>query len=115
MTEYELLLKDPRWKDLRDSIIERDGGRCRYCEADERLHVHHTRYGATPWQCGGSFLLTLCEICHERIHTRGSSFNYRLVFKYESEDQIKELQEIAWRIGDRHNLAEGFGWGGRPN
>jgi hypothetical protein len=55
------------WKALRRQILERDGERCTLCGASERLHIHHVNLNRTDDNPDN--LLTLCEICHARIHT----------------------------------------------
>ena len=88
---YEDKLKDPRWQELRLSIIERDQ-RCQCCgdthyeaeyiEGDYSedlmvgkkltLQVHHKKYfkNLEPWEYDPKYLVTLCKECHERIHVK---------------------------------------------
>jgi len=72
MSNYSELLKDPRWQKKRLEILERDKFQCRACEqTDKTLHVHHLEYkkGKKPWEYSKWKLITLCEECHELIHT----------------------------------------------
>lgn len=67
---YQDKLKDPRWQKMRLEIMERDGFKCRKCEAkDKTLHVHHFYYtkGAQPWEYDEEALVTLCDDCHTAI------------------------------------------------
>lgn len=67
---YSDKLKDPRWQKMRLEIMERDGFKCRKCEAkDKTLHVHHFYYTkrAQPWEYNKEALVTLCEGCHEEV------------------------------------------------
>lgn len=69
---YSDLLKDPRWQKKRDEIISRDGHHCRFCGEDNNLHVHHILYedNTDPWDYDESYLITVCEFCHNRIHSQ---------------------------------------------
>ena len=60
------------WKILAKSILKRDNYRCNKCDSGNKLIVHHikkwSRYPElrfTP-----SNLLTVCEVCHRKIHSR---------------------------------------------
>ncbi|RZK41171.1 MAG: HNH endonuclease [Pedobacter sp.] len=70
---------DPRWRNKRRQIIERDNNRCRICGKSEgQLLVHHKQYHyikrlqlhADPWDYDHSLMITLCESCHNRGHYR---------------------------------------------
>jgi len=72
MSNYSELLKHPKWQKKRLEIFERDKFECRSCMAnDKTLHVHHINYedGKKPWQYPDSNLITLCEKCHEVVHS----------------------------------------------
>ena len=72
MNNYSELLKDPRWQKKRLKILERDKFQCRSCMADDKtLHVHHIEYkdGKKPWEYPDADLITLCEKCHETVHS----------------------------------------------
>ncbi len=62
-------LRDPRWQKKRLEILSRDNFSCRMCDCKEKtLHVHHCGYSCdykNPWEYPGSYLLTLCEDCHD--------------------------------------------------
>jgi hypothetical protein len=107
---YEEQIRDHRWLATRQLIILRDKGRCRYCRSEERLEVHHVRYGDEPWDIAHAWLITLCETCHVLIHTRDSTFRYDFLFPEMKPEDIRAIREIAWKIGDRHDLASGKGW-----
>lgn len=66
--KYLDLLKDPRWQKMRLKIFERDNWKCQYCgSTNKTLHVHHKLYkkGCNPWEYEDTFLITLCEKCHQ--------------------------------------------------
>ncbi|WP_292518840.1 HNH endonuclease signature motif containing protein [Methanoculleus sp.] len=55
------------WKEIRDVILERDGQQCVICGGSDDLHVHHL--DRDPTHDDPENLLTLCGICHARVHT----------------------------------------------
>ena len=64
----------PEWKAKRMEIIRRDGCRCVNCqrsaESGAKLQVHHLRYLADQpvWASPAADLVTLCRLCHARVH-----------------------------------------------
>lgn len=74
---YAEKLKDPRWQKKRLEILNRDEFTCQLClDSDSSLHVHHCRYqwGKSPWEYPDSWLMTVCESCHENLSTRPGEF-----------------------------------------
>lgn len=70
---YDEQLRRPEWKAKRIHIIKRDRFRCVDCGAkDVKFHVHHIEYidGRLAWDYHDSYLVTLCEPCHDRRHGR---------------------------------------------
>ena len=69
---YSDLLNDPRWQKKRDEILSRDEHHCRLCGKSNDLHVHHILYedNTEPWDYDESYLITVCEFCHNRIHSQ---------------------------------------------
>lgn len=71
--EYSKKLQDPRWQQLRLRVFERDGWKCRLCEATNKpLHAHHSVYHpyiADPWDYSEATVVTLCNECHEDEHS----------------------------------------------
>ncbi|WP_100629763.1 HNH endonuclease [Algoriphagus formosus] len=69
-------LVDPRWKKLRDTILDRDGHQCQCCGKTDSLHVHHRQYHRhkhsgewlKPWEYSPTLLVTLCDSCHHTGH-----------------------------------------------
>jgi len=77
MSDYSEFLKSPKWQKKRLEIMQRDGFKCAICKNTERMqHVHHISYieGKKPWEYDNNMLITLCDQCHDWIHT-GSKFN----------------------------------------
>lgn len=81
-SEYAKKLRDVRWQQLRLRIMERDGWKCRWCDAAEgvTLNVHHKTYvwGNDPWDYPDANFLTLCEDCHAEDHATRSAAEARL-------------------------------------
>jgi len=74
---YQRQLKDPRWAELRLTILSRDNWECKACGSHpdrfSMLHVHHTKYiGRYPWDTPAEYLITLCFLCHERVHAKAA-------------------------------------------
>jgi hypothetical protein len=71
MTTYAEKLRDPRWKKLRQKIIDREQGRCEFCPNVQELplHVHHEyyEYGREPWEYPPDSLRCVCEDCHKML------------------------------------------------
>jgi len=68
---YAKKLLDPKWKEKRYEIVDRDNYKCCYCSSTENLHVHHFCYNTetrNPWDVDSSALVTLCKTCHFNEH-----------------------------------------------
>lgn len=66
---YAEYLRSPRWAELRDAALRRDGYSCRTCPAapPARLQVHHRRYPEVLGTETIEDLTTLCFACHTII------------------------------------------------
>ena len=64
---YLKYLKSPIWKELRDTVCERDNQRCTKCDKKGELHVHHLTYERL-FDEELEDLITLCKLCHEEAH-----------------------------------------------
>lgn len=75
---YGSLLFDERWKKKRAEILLRDNHVCRVCGESSKLQVHHRQYHfirsikqfKPPWDYNLELLITLCESCHSRGHSK---------------------------------------------
>jgi len=75
---YGALLFDPRWKSKRAEILIRDLQACTICKSPNTLQVHHRQYHFVvienkfklPWEYANNLLITLCETCHKRGHSK---------------------------------------------
>lgn len=73
---YNGLLLDPRWKQKRAKILERDNYQCQNCGCKDDLNVHHKQYHLfkplnkffPPWEYEDKYLITLCKNCHQKGH-----------------------------------------------
>lgn len=73
-SDYAKKFQTKKWQKKRAKILKRDGFKCQsdYCSAEDgMMHVHHIIYlkDRDPWDYDDYFLITLCEECHERVHT----------------------------------------------
>jgi hypothetical protein len=69
---YSELLLDPRWQKKRLNIMQRDQFACNFCgNTKNTLHVHHLQYTDSPWDIDDKYLVTLCDECHNKIHSYG--------------------------------------------
>lgn len=70
------LSKSSDWEDLRKIIIKRDGNTCMVCGDNKNLSVHHK----VPISEGGNNdrknLITVCRMCHAKIHGNSDSLNF---------------------------------------
>lgn len=75
---YAAELFKPEWKAKRNEILKRDAHRCIICKRQEALQVHHRQYHfivrenqfQLPWNYSNHLLITLCETCHKRGHSK---------------------------------------------
>ena len=98
--EYAKLLKDPRWRDKRLEILERDDNKCTECGSNYRLHVHHKIYeDINPWEYNNEDLITLCSNCHKQYHEQnGNTYQVHSII-YNSDNNIKsENSQIETKI-----------------
>lgn len=59
------------WREIRQFVYERDGGKCLYCTTPVRLdecHIHHVFELSQGGTNHPSNLKTLCKDCHEKRH-----------------------------------------------
>ena len=60
------------WINLKEKILERDNHTCLNCGRKTHLHVHHLLYeeGKEVWEVPEWYLVTLCDSCHKREHSK---------------------------------------------
>lgn len=69
---YDAYLSNDEWKQKRQKVLRRAGGKCEGCADAAASEVHHTTYA----HVGDEFLfelVALCEPCHRRFHSRQSA------------------------------------------
>ncbi len=74
MSKWSSAFRDSRWQQMRLQVMDRDGWKCMCCGAcgeGTTLNVHHSYYekGMAPWEYDAETLHTLCQECHEAIHS----------------------------------------------
>lgn len=102
MSTYAQLLQDPQWQLKKSEILIRDKGTCRFCGCSERtLHVHHIQYiqGHKPWEYDNKYLITLCNLCHEKE---------TLYRKQQDKDLIVNFAQMGFSCHDILKLNELF-------
>jgi hypothetical protein len=67
---YDLYLRSPHWKRVRNAALERAHHRCQVCNAAGRLEVHHRTYDRRG-QEQLEDVTVLCRNCHETFHRNG--------------------------------------------
>lgn len=75
---YGALLFRPEWKMKREEILKRDSRSCVVCKRTDSLQIHHRQYHFVvarnqfklPWEYPGDLMITLCESCHQRGHSK---------------------------------------------
>jgi len=67
---YSKDLKNGQWQKKRLEILQRDNFKCLCCKSQDNLVVHHLyyKYGLKPWQYKNDSLVTLCGVCHTKLH-----------------------------------------------
>jgi len=81
---YKEQLKDSRWINKRDRIIERDKY-CQNCGSVKKLEAHHLYYihANAPWQYPDEALMTLCHDCHKE------ETKYNKILKTKIDEMLK--------------------------
>lgn len=75
---YGALLFRSEWKIKREEILKRDSNNCVICKSAYSLQIHHRQYHFVvgknqfklPWEYSDNLLITLCESCHRRGHSK---------------------------------------------
>jgi len=66
--EVRLRLELASYSKLRRQILQRDGWRCQACGSMANLEVHHKTLRSHSGSDTEENLITLCAVCHGRIH-----------------------------------------------
>jgi 5-methylcytosine-specific restriction endonuclease McrA len=62
-------LEPSAYKNLRQAILRRDGWKCQLCGTMSTLTVHHKKFRSHSGPDSEKNLITLCALCHARIHS----------------------------------------------
>ena len=65
-----LRLDPTAYDKLRQEVLRRDGWRCQCCGAMSNLEVHHHQFRSHAGEDSEENLITICNSCHGRIHSR---------------------------------------------
>lgn len=66
--EYQAYLQSPKWQQIRQAVMTRDGYTCQICRR-EATQVHHRRYDKQTMEGETTkWLIALCGGCHRAIH-----------------------------------------------
>jgi 5-methylcytosine-specific restriction endonuclease McrA len=63
-----LRLPTEEYQALCQSVMTRDGWKCRSCKYRDNLHVHHIQYRSHQGPDESWNLITLCNQCHDATH-----------------------------------------------
>lgn len=90
---------NPSWGTIRKRILHRDESRCRICNKDYELHVHHIDYNRK--NNIEKNLVTLCSVCHKALHDEeykpSEHPNQKPPWEKNSLEQYDEMnQEYSW-------------------
>jgi 5-methylcytosine-specific restriction endonuclease McrA len=68
INEHSNYIKSEQWKQKRELVLKRDNYLCQACLTEKATQVHHTSY--KHWRNEPLFeLVSVCEMCHEKITT----------------------------------------------
>jgi 5-methylcytosine-specific restriction endonuclease McrA len=63
-----IVLKGKKLDELRERILARDGWKCKWCDGETNLHIHHLRFRSQQGDDSEANMATLCWICHDKVH-----------------------------------------------
>lgn len=70
ITESDYMDISPKWRRLLEERLKIDGQKCVLCGAAYQLQVHHRRYPPAWGLETTDDLVTLCDACHKKIHSK---------------------------------------------
>lgn len=66
---YKDYLQSDHWQRVRECALEEADYRCRLCNSDKSLHVHHRTYERRGEEEPGD-VIVLCADCHQHFHDK---------------------------------------------
>ncbi|HSC52164.1 MAG TPA: hypothetical protein VLC98_00980 [Phnomibacter sp.] len=85
-------LKSDAWQRKRYIVMKRDRWRCVYCGANA-TQVHHTRYARNIGNEPINWLVSVCNCCHDSIHSKGPVHRNK---NNAGGDYLKQRQKDLW-------------------
>lgn len=98
MIDYKEQQKDQRWAARSREIMERDNFTCQLCgKKNLKLNVHHIKYNKNLnyWEYPDELLLTVCEVCHAKIHGKYTKRNVKPTNKLVIYLDILRLKDLT--------------------
>jgi 5-methylcytosine-specific restriction endonuclease McrA len=93
---YEAYISSNEWKVLRAYALERDGCRCRLCNSETNLEVHHRVYPERFEQDALDNLTTLCFDCHKAYHKHEAELESVRKHVLDNVTSIKPKKDEQW-------------------
>lgn len=78
------------WGEKRDSILARDGGRCRVCKHTQNLQVHHVIPQTVRLDHGDENLISACRRCHQTLDAI-TRLGYECVPDFDPWEHLKQF------------------------
>jgi hypothetical protein len=104
---YSTYLSTSYWSKLSKIAKLRDGGRCKLCDSELNLNVHHRSY---RWKANPEKeiddLVTLCEDCHSSHHGKKTSKTFPKRRPHRSRKEIKKWKTQRRMENVRPELVE---------
>jgi hypothetical protein len=105
---YSEQLRDPRWKEKRQHIINKADNKCESCDSEtEKLEVHHGYYskGKMAWEYPDETLYCLCSTCHWDMQERMEQAHYEVAKRNLNLDMVI----VSLRRNIPIRIEDGFG------
>jgi hypothetical protein len=103
---YKEQLAHPNWQRKRLEVLQRDEFSCQMCgDSESTLHVHHKQYlkGRMAWEYEADELVTLCEDCHEGMHTTSEALK-QLIAKLPIDGPQSTSEALGVLAGWAHSI-----------
>jgi len=109
---YSEQLKSVQWHNIRETVKLRDSNQCVECTSRHYLHVHHTYYDSSllMWEYPIDSLITLCAICHKKLHDTTKITKLRKPIDREKKviEKTEKLNKISNLIVEYKTLIDNF-------
>jgi len=91
--DYQKYLKSDYWQEIRKQIYERDNYKCRLCNSEKDICVHHRTYKYIGEEKLEE-LITMCKRCHNKFHKVNPEINYKYYIRQIELENRKQKDEI---------------------